>query len=281
MPYRPTVRGRRVARELKNLRLAAGMTGETVVTELGWDTAKLSRMENGRMRITSGEVMELLEIYGVTGDKRTELVKLAREARQRGWWHNYEDVLKTGFSDYLAFEAEATCYRTYQVQLIPGILQTPDYARAVFRGSRPRSPEEIERALESRLARQERLTTSERPLHAHVIIDEGTLHRLVGGTVVMRAQLEHLLTMADLANVSLQVLPNATGVHPAVDGPFTLFAFEGYPDVLYMEHLMGCAYLEKVTETKQASLIFDHLLSSALNTSDSKRLIRQVASGLP
>ncbi|MDL4776242.1 helix-turn-helix domain-containing protein [Actinomadura xylanilytica] len=279
MPYTPTVRGRRVARELKRLRLKAGLTGEQAIAEIGWDTAKLSRMENAKMRITSGEVMELLEVYGITGEQRTELVRLAREARQKGWWHSY-DVLKSGFNDYLAFEAEALTYRTYQTTLIPGILQTPDYARAVLSGSQPRTPEEIERGVEVRQARQKRITASDQPLHVWAIIDEAALHRLVDCPTVLKSQLEGLLDLGGLANVSIQVLPYRAGIHAAIDGPFILLTFDGYPEVLYMEHLMGCMYMEKPTETRRGNLILDHLLASALNTGDSARLIHHVAGAL-
>ncbi|RSN71687.1 MULTISPECIES: helix-turn-helix domain-containing protein [Actinomadura] len=279
MPYTATVRGRRLARELRKLRQEAKLSGDQVARELEWEQSKISRMENAKMRITSGEVMELLELYGITGDKRTELVQLAREARKKGWWHSYEDVLSTGFSDYLAFESEALTYRTFQSQLIPGILQTADYARAIFRGARPRTTEEIERAVEARLARQERLTTSTNPLHARLVIDESTLHRSVGDTTVMRAQLRRVLELGELANVSVQVLPFEAGVHAAIDGPFTLLTFKRYPEVLYMEHFMGWIYLEKPSETERSNVVFDHLTASALNTSKSARLIHQMASG--
>lgn len=280
MPYTATVRSRRLARELRKLRQEAKLSGDQVARELEWEQSKISRMENAKMRITSGEVMELLELYGITGDQRTELVRLARESRKKGWWHSYEDVLSTGFSDYLAFESEALSYRTYQSQLIPGILQTADYARAVFRSARPRTPEEIERAVEARLARQVRLTSSRDPLHARLVIDEATLNRLVCSAVVMKAQLHRVLELSDLANVSLQVIPHEAGVHAAIDGPFTLLTFDGYPDVLYMEHFMGWIYMEKPPETLRGTVVFDHLTASALNASNSARLIHQVASGL-
>lgn len=281
MPYTPTVRGRRVARELKRLRLAAGMTGEQVVAAIGWDTAKLSRMENAKMRITSGEVMELLEVYGITGDKRAELVQLARDARKKGWWHSYEDVLKSGFNDYLAFEAEAVSYRSYETQVIPGIFQTSEYARAVLRGAQPRTPEEIKRGVELRLGRQRRVTSSQDPLDVWAIIDEAALRRLVGNPTVMALQLRQLLELGELANVSIQVLPHQAGVHAAIDGPFILLTFDGYPDVLYMEYLMGCVYMEKLAETTRGSLVFDHLRSSALNAGDSAALIQRIIADLP
>ncbi|MFI0356296.1 helix-turn-helix domain-containing protein [Actinomadura sp. 9N407] len=281
MPYTPTVRGRRVARELKRLRLSAGLTGEQAVAEIGWDTAKLSRMENAKMRITSGEVMELLEVYGISGDQRTELVRLAREARQKGWWHSYEDVIKSGFNDYLGLEAEAFGYHCYDTQLVPGLFQTADYATAVFRGAAPRTTVEVERNVEARLARKDRLFDSEQPLNVWQIVEEGALRRIVDGPTTMHAQLRHLQELAELPNVSLQILPFIAGVHPAIDGPFTLLTFDGYPDVLYAEHVAGCVYMEKPDQTRRGKVIFDHLRASALNAKDSVSLIRTMIDSVP
>jgi len=274
MPYVPTVRGRRLAHELRRIRERAGLSGEQAARALGWDQSKISRMETARMRITSGEVVALCEVYAVEGEEREELVQLAREARLQGWWHPYRDVLKPGFSQFLSFEAEALTYRSYEAQVIPGLFQTGDYARAVLRGTRSRTPEEIERGVRVRLARQERVTRSTDPLHVWQIIEEGALLRMVGGPKTMREQLEHLLELGSLANVSLQVLPFTAGVHAAIDGPFVLLTFGGYPDVLYMEHLLGCVYLENPEETTAAKMIFDHLRAAALNTGDSAALIR-------
>lgn len=277
MTYTPTLRARRVARELKRLRKEHRLTGDEVCRLLGWDTSKLSRMENANMRTTSGEVMELLEVYGVTGPDRRELIQLAREARKKGWWQDYTDEVKTGFSDYLALEDEARTYRAYDVQLIPGPFQTEEYMRAIYRGARPRTEAEIQRMVEVRLARKKRLTSSTAPLHVIQIIEEATLRRIVGGRETMCGQLDHLLELGELANVSVQVVPYRAGVHAAIDGPFILLTFDGYPDVLYIEHLMGCLYLEKLEETTRGSLVFDHLRASALNTSDSRTLIKEVA----
>ncbi len=280
MPYVPTIGGRQLARELRHLRECAGMTGEQAARALAWEQSKVSRMETGKMRITSGEVMELCEAYGVDGDERARLVQLAREARKKGWWHAYSDYVKKGFIDYLALEAEAHTYRSYESQVLPGIFQIEEYARAIFRGSQPRTAEEIERGVELRLARQERVVSSNDPLNVWAIIDECALRRVIGGPSVMKAQLHRLLELGQLANVSIQVLPYQAGVHPAIDGPFILLAFDGYPDVLYIEHLMGCIYLERPKETLHGSLVFDHLRSAALNVAASAKLIREVAQGL-
>ncbi|GLW08426.1 transcriptional regulator [Microtetraspora sp. NBRC 13810] len=277
MPYVPTVRGRRLAHELRRIREQCGLSGEQAANLLGWDQSKISRMETARMRITSREVMELCDAYSVDGDARTALVQIAREARRQGWWHPYRDVLKTGFSQYLNFEAEATTYRSYETQVIPGLFQTGDYARAVLRATRPRTGEEVERATHVRLARQSRVVSGDDRLDVWQIIEEGALHRRVGDSNTMRQQFKHLIAMSELANVSLQVLPFGVGVHRAIDGPFVLLTFDGYPDVLYLEHLMGCIYLEDSAQTTAGGVVFDHLRAAALNVSESRNLIHDMA----
>lgn len=276
MPYTPTVRGRQLARELRRLREDAGMTGEQVAAKMSWEQSKISRMETAKMRITSGEVMELCETYGVGGIKRDQLVDLARSARHRDYGREYGEFHKKGFIDFLAFEAEARTSRGYEAQVIPGILQCEEYARAILLGTLPgaRSADEVDRLVEVRLGRQKRVTQVKDPLHVWAIIDEAVLHRTVGRPEVMIAQLRHLLDLGELGNVSIQVLPYRTGIHAAIDGPFVLLTFDGYPDLLYIEHLVGCVYLEKPAETEHGSLIFDHLRSAALNTGDSTMLIR-------
>ncbi|MDF5753958.1 helix-turn-helix transcriptional regulator [Spongiactinospora sp. TRM90649] len=280
MPYVPTVRGRRLAHEIRRIREAAGLSGEQAARRLGWDQSKISRMENARMRITSGEVMELCEVYSVTAEEREELVRLAREARRQGWWHPYRAVLKTGFGQFLGFEAEAATYRSYDAQVVPGLFQTGDYARAALLGSRRGGSDDADRAVQVRLARQARVTASDRPLNVWQIVEEAALRRVVGGPAIMRGQFRRLLELGELANVSLQVLPLTAGVHAAIDGSFVLLTFDGYPDVLYLEHLMGCVYLEEPEETHAASLVFDHLRAAALNTGDSASLIRDLSDSL-
>jgi transcriptional regulator with XRE-family HTH domain len=275
MPYTPTVRGRQLARELRHLREQSGMTGEQVAAKMSWEQSKISRMETAKMRITSGEVMELCETYGVDGDKRDQLVLLARSARQRDWWREYSDKVKKGFIDFLAFEAEARTSRGYEAQVIPGILQCAEYARAILLGAQSRPEDEVDAGVQVRLARQKRVTQSKDPLHVWAVIDEAVLHRVVEHPSVMIKQLEHLLYLGELGNVSIQVLPYRAGIHAAIDGPFVLLTFDGYPDLLYIEHLVGCVYLEKPADTEQGRLIFDHLRSAAFNTSDSAVLIRE------
>lgn len=276
MPYTPTIGGRQLARELRHLREQAGMTGEEAAKALSWEQSKISRTENAKMRVTAGEVMELCEAYSVGDEKRTQLVQLARSARKKGWWHDYGDYVKKGFIDYLAFEAEAVTYRSFANYVIPGIFQTEDYARAIFRGSQPRTDEEIQSGVDVRLARQKRIVGTNAPLNVWTIIDEGAIRRVIDSPSVMREQLDYLIELGELAHVSIQVLPYRAGVHAAIDGPFVLLTFNGYPELFYVEHLMGCVYLEKPAETGQGNLVFDHLRSTALNTSESAKLIREV-----
>ena len=275
MPYTPTVRGRQLARELRKLREQSEMTGEQAAAKMGWEQSKISRMETAKMRITSGEVMELCETYGVDDEGRERLVLLARSARQRDWWRDYSDYVKKGFIDFLAFEAEARTSCGYEAQVIPGILQCQEYARAVLLGIDKQRSDEVDRRVEVRLARQRRVTQSQDPLQVWVVIDEAVLHRVIEPYEATIAQLRHLLDLGELGNVSIQVLPYRAGIHAAMDGPFVLLTFEGYPDLLYIEHLVGCVYLEKPTETGKGRTIFDHLRSAAYNTSDSSMLIRE------
>ncbi|MFI6520560.1 helix-turn-helix domain-containing protein [Spirillospora sp. NPDC050679] len=278
MPYVPTIRGRRLARELRRLRESLSLRGEDAATRLGWDQAKISRIENAKIRVTVGEVMELCEAYEISGDERAALIQLAREARISGWWEPYRSDIKPGFTDYLAFEAEADRYHSFQAQLIPGLFQTEDYARTILRCSpTPRSPEELERTLKVRMARQSRLTDPDRSLQVWQVVEEGALRRVIGGPALMHAQLEALLTVGRLPNVSLQVVPYKAGEHIALEGPFNLLGFNDYPDVLYVEHFGGCRYMEKPEETVRASLTFEHLRSAALNVTDSAAFIKQVA----
>jgi hypothetical protein len=277
MPYTPTVRGRRLAHELRRIREELKLTVYDTAERTEWDQGKVSRIENAKMRCTTGEVMELCEAYGIGGDQRAELIQLARDARKQGWWHPYREVLRAGFGDYLAFEAEALSLRAYDIHLIPGLFQTEAYARAVLATEQlMRTTEDMDRAVQARLARQERLTSADNPIHVYQVIEEAALRRIIGDAEMMREQLAHLLEVGKQSNVSLQVVPYRAAAHAALDGAFLLMAFDGYPNVLYIEHFMGCQYYEKPEETAHGNVVFDHLRASALNAVDSAALIRRV-----
>lgn len=276
----PSARSRRLAAELMRLREAAGLTREDVADRLGWSTSKLWRVETARTRAHHGDAADLLDIYGVTGERRDALTKLAREARRRGWWHSYADVLAGGFETYVDLEAEASSIRTYEAQLVPGLLQTPEYAHAVLTAAWVRiEPEEIDRRLAFRMRRQELARTRDKPLALWAVVDEAVLRRAVGGREVMHAQLLHLAEAARQTNVTLQVLPFSVGAHIAMLGTFVLLSFPepSDPDVVYLETDTSSLYLEEPADIGRYSEVFDHLRATALAPRESINFISAFA----
>jgi hypothetical protein len=206
--------------------------------------------------------------------------RLAREARRRGWWHSYADVLPEGFEVYVDLEAEASSIRTFQAQLVPGLLQTEQYAREVLSAWWVTvEPEEIDRRLAVRLKRQELNTRRERPLQYWAILDEAVLRRPVGGPAVMRDQLNRLAESSAQTNVTLQILPNAVGAHIAMLGAFVLLSFPEAtdPDVVYLDTDTSSFYLERPEEIDRYTLVFDHLRATALPVQESVTLINALA----
>jgi transcriptional regulator with XRE-family HTH domain len=277
----PTVRRRRLASELKRLRGEAGLTGEQVAERLAdlggrWSPTKISRIETGRVSVHHGDVADLLDLYGLTdASARGELIAIARESGRKGWWHSYSDVTPQRISGYLDFEAAARAIRIFQGDVLPGLLQTEEYAHAVVASVLHDSPQEkIQRIVELRMGRQQILSRPD-PLQLWAILDEAALRRAVGGPAVMRAQLEHLTRAAELPNVTIQVIPYAAGEHPGMDSPFTILEFpdQADPDVVYLEHLLTTVYLEEADEVRRYSLFFDHLRAVALSPHDSIRMI--------
>lgn len=276
----PSARGRRLAAEMVRLREAAGLSREQVAAELGWSTSKLWRVETGRTRAHHGDVADLLDLYGVSDPDRRALVTLAREARRRGWWHPYADVLKEGFATYVDLEAQASSIRTYEAQLIPGLLQTPDYARAVHQAAWVATePAEIDRMVAVRMRRQELRIQQDHPAHLWAILDEAVLQRPVGGPAVMRAQLAALSEACESPHLTVQVLPFAVGAHIAMLGAFVLLSFPepADPDVVYLESDTSSLYLERPEEIARYTLVFDHLRATALPVKESIGLINAAA----
>lgn len=274
----PTVRRRRLGIELRRLRETAGLTGDEVAERLEWSTTKVSRIETGRVGVHPNDVRYLLDLYGVTDeDDREALVRIARESRRPGWWHSYADVLPAWFEVYVGLEAAADSVWTYQGQLVPGLLQTKDYARAAFEAVGPfGAPDDIERSLDLRMQRQQ-LLTKEDPLKLWAVLDESVLRRPVGGEVVMRTQLQRLRQVAELANVILQVLPLRAGAHAAMDWPFSILKFsEGDPDVAYVDTLTGAIYADREADVARYRLVFDHLRALSLSPRESIALIAQI-----
>jgi transcriptional regulator with XRE-family HTH domain len=270
--YSPTVRGRRLIREIERLRHGSGLSMEIAAQRLGWSTSKLYRLENGRSRITTDDLEDMLDLYGVRSPQREALVRLGRDARKRGWWTAYADIF-TG--SYISMEAEAASIRI-NAHVVPGVFQVPGYAREVITGTRPSiSTEDAERRVMARTARQEALFTRDAPPAIHVVLDEAVLHREVGGPAVTQAQLAALAEAAARPNVTLQVLPFTAGANAGMDGKFTLLAFP-HPDdppIAYVEGLMGDVYVEADEEVDRFSLAWTHLVTQALSPADSASMI--------
>jgi transcriptional regulator with XRE-family HTH domain len=276
----PTVRRRRLGTELRRLRESAGYKLEEVAGMLGVAPSTLSRIETGKAPTKSAYLSHLLELYQVTDTgQRQVLVDMAREGHRKGWWAAYDDVLPSGLDVYVGLEAEASGLRSYEISVVHGLLQTADYARAVLRASAPRhTADQIERLVDLRLERQRRLD-EDPPPDLWVIHDEAVIRRTVGGRAVMRHQLAHLLAVAGLPGVTLQVLPFDSGAHAGHDGPFSIIAFHDRSDseVVYVESAAGPIYLEKDRDIRARAGVFDRLRAAALPPEASLDLISKAA----
>jgi transcriptional regulator with XRE-family HTH domain len=276
----PTARGRRLRYELRRLREEAGLTHSDVGRLLEWSPSKVSRIETGQSRAQTGDVRDMLEIYGITDQASIEaLVQLAREARRRGWWTRYTDVLGSG--TYVGLEAEAAVLQTYESMFVPGLLQTEDYAREVIRGSQTRpDPDTLERGVTARMARQEIFTGPEPP-EIWAVLDESVLNRPVGGPEVMRAQLQYLIDMSmrPIPSLTLQVLPLAVGAHPGMEGPFVILNFHSPtdPPMIYLETATDGLYLDEPADVERYTLMFRHLVARALGPDESRTMIAGLA----
>lgn len=275
MTVSPTVRRRRLAAELRRLRSTAEVTQQQAATHLGCTQAKIGRFETAKRSPSVGDVSALLDFYAVDGDRRGQLINLARDARKRGWWHSYSDVLPEWYETYVGLEAEAATIRTYESEAIPGLLQTREYAYALTKSTIIRADEsEIARRVELRMQRQLRVT-GENPLDLWAIVSEVALRRCVGGRGVLRRQLEYLLELAALPHVTLQVMPLDAGAHPAQAGPFVILSYSDHadPDVVYLETHVGGLYLEKEMEVSNYVLMMDHLRAHANGPEESMRVL--------
>jgi transcriptional regulator with XRE-family HTH domain len=249
----PTVRRMLVGAELRRLRTAKGLSREQAADAIRASEWKIHRLENGQVSFKERDIVDLLRLYGVTDpDEVAAFVVLAREANTPGWWQRYGDVLPQWFRTYVDLESAASLIRTYEGQLVPGLLQTDDYIRAVVHDASLEPSEDVGRRVRLRMARQTVLTR-EHPPRLWAVIDEAALRRPVGGREVMRGQLERLIAATKLPNVTLQILPLAGGAHPAMVGAFSIlrFADRELPDVVYLEHLTNAVYLDKRDEVEQ------------------------------
>jgi transcriptional regulator with XRE-family HTH domain len=276
--HSPTVRRRRLALELRRLREAARLTCEEVAEHLECSTSKISRIETGRVSVSPRDVRDMLDLYGVSAQQGASLVQLARDSRQKGWWHAYSDTIQPRFATYIGLESAASEIRIYEVTLIPALLQTEDYARTVIAaGIVGGDHDGVERNVELLMARQPPLTSDDPP-RLWAVLDEAALRRTVGGAGLMRLQLDHLLDLSRLPNVAIQVIPFGAGAHPAMGRPFVILAFpeRADPDVVYLEDLTSALYVEDVDEVDRYNMFFNHLRATALSFEDSSALIMSV-----
>ncbi|MFF4588989.1 helix-turn-helix domain-containing protein [Streptomyces sp. NPDC000345] len=274
----PTVRRRRLGQELRRLREEKGMTAEQVAERLLVSQSKISRLENGRRSISQRDVRDLCGVYEVEDQRMVEsLMEMAKDSRQQGWWHAFGDI---PYSVYIGLETDAESLRVYEPQTVTGLLQTRSYAEAIIRGSLPERPEaEVDKRVQVRLRRQERITTGDSPLRLWVVLDEAALRRVVGSRLVMREQLEHLAEMSRLPHVTVQVLPFEVGAHPGLNGQYTILEFADASDssVVYIEGVTSDLYLEKAYDVQQYSVMYEHLRAQALNVEHSRRVIDDLA----
>ncbi len=246
--------------QLRRLREKKPMTREAAGEVIRASAAKISRLELGRVGFKERDVVDLLRAYGVTGGEDvTQFLALVREANSPGWWHRYSDLLPTWAETYIGLEQAASLIRTYEVQFVPGLLQTRDYARAVI-GLAYDDPREVERRVELRMRRQEVLSQRGGPT-LWAVVDEAALRRQLGDEDLTRAQLDHLIRLAERPNVRLQVAPFRYGGHAAAGGPFTIlrFAERELPDIVYLEQLTSALYLERRSEVDQYAAVMDRL----------------------
>lgn len=227
------------------------------------------------------DMQRLLDVYGVDQERRERLLDMARRAHERGWWDISYETLPAKYATYISLEDEASSIRSYNAQLVPGLLQTAEYAREVIRSALVSlyPPAEIERRVEVRMARQ-RVLHRETPLELWNVMDQAVLERTVGSPEVMRTQLEQLIALSELPNVTIQVLPFETGAHPATSGSFTILRFPNrlFDDAVYVETMTSDTYIENEWQVHRYSLGFDHVRAIALSPDESLIMIKQMAS---
>ncbi|TDD87004.1 XRE family transcriptional regulator [Actinomadura darangshiensis] len=274
----PTVRRRRLASEMRRLRKESGRTREEAARFADIAPATVSRIEAAVHAPKVADIMALCKFYGLDDDRTDVLVTLARQSRQRGWWQKYGDAIPAWFEVYVGLEEEVSEIRSYQAEVIFGLLQTEAYARAVMLADDNVSPDDGERMLEVRMRRQKVLEGSDRP-RLWIIQNEAALRREVGGHSVMCEQLTHLAALSQIPGVTIQVLPLASGAHPSMHGAFEILGFPDRrdPDVVYVDYRKGCIYLEESSEVDDYAQLFDQLRARALGPDETRALIARLA----
>ncbi|MGH3697743.1 MAG: helix-turn-helix domain-containing protein [Pseudonocardiaceae bacterium] len=274
-PQGPTALRIVLGNQLRQLREASGITAGAAGHAIRASHAKISRMELGRVGFKERDVADLLTLYGITDEQeRSAFLALARRANVPGWWHHYSDILPSWFEMYLGLEQASSVIRTYEPQLVPGLLQTEESARAVILlGNPDMCTADIDRRVALRMKRQKVLSQTDAP-NLWGVIDEAALWRL-DGRAAMRGQIQHLIDMAEYPNITLQVMPFYSGAHAAVGGPFTILRFSepDLPDLVYLEQLTSALYLDKAEDVQHYLVVMDRLCIQAKSPSETIRFL--------
>nr|MDT0662357.1 helix-turn-helix transcriptional regulator [Micromonospora sp. DSM 115978] len=276
-----TIKRRRLAATLRKLRDQADLTLDQVADRMGLAQSTMSRIETARASARPAIVRGLLTLYGVHGDEAESIVRIAKEATQRGWWYSYRDVIPDWFETYIGFESEASLIQTYQSQIVPGLLQTEEYARTILGLPWQKlPPAEVDRRVKARLNRQ-RILDGDHLSEYHLVLSEAVLRCQVGTPEIMRDQLTNLVAMVEQRLVTIQVLPFAAGPLASSYGPFVVLDFPSAedPPVGYVEHLTGGLLLEEAAEIQRYRMAFNHQCAAALPVDASVNLIAEVARG--
>ncbi|HEX6470823.1 MAG TPA: helix-turn-helix transcriptional regulator [Streptosporangiaceae bacterium] len=272
----PTVVRMLVGAQLRQLREAAGLSREDAGYAIRASHSKISRLELGRTGFKPRDLADLLTLYGVSAPAdRASLLALAEQANAPGWWRPYADLVPAWFEAYLGLEQAASEIRAYEVQFVPGLLQTPDYARAtVLLGHADEPAADIDRRVELRMRRQHILVKPDAP-SVRAVIDEGVLRRPLGPATTMHDQIEHLCEVAERPNVTVQVLPFSAGGHSAAGGPVTILRFpdQELPDVVYLEQLISALYLDRPNETVEYGRVMHRLVQEAASPAATKKIL--------
>jgi transcriptional regulator with XRE-family HTH domain len=274
----PTVRRRELGARLRALRIDRGWTVEQVAERLQFSPSKVSRLENGFRGVSARDIRDLCDVYGVRGEQRQQLIDLAAEGKQRAWWQSRE----LPYSTYVGLEAAAESISDFGLGLIPGLLQTEDYARAVLTAPRPPLDSAVvQQRLAGRLERQ-RILTSDNPPHLHAVIEEGVLHRVGGSRGVMRAQLRHLLTASERPNIHIWVVPYEAGLLPVPTNKFIVLSFREpwVPGIVFVEGLTGDLYLGPENGLAEYEQAFSAMRGMAASPGISREMIARIAADL-
>ncbi|MFG2249132.1 helix-turn-helix domain-containing protein [Spirillospora sp. NPDC048823] len=281
-----TVPRRQLGRYLRELRTNARLTVQAAAKALEWSEAKMWRIETGQTSLRSHDVETMCRVYGAPDELKVALMGLAKETKGKGWWHAYGDVIPDGFDLFIGLEEAARSREEYSPELIPGLLQTPDYLHALFRKNRPDlQAEEVERRVQLRVQRQALVTRVTAPPELKVVLNEAVVRRVVGGPAVMAAQLDRLAEANERPNVSIRVLSFAEGAHRGLDtGPFIILRFptngagrDHEPPTVYVQGFTGALYLDKPREIDRYAEAFAVIWDNALSPEDSAALFRQTA----